>query len=667
VSDLPRYYKIMCTGKRARSRGGSLACFPWNFLILALAAGSAWGATPERVWRPIGPFGGGAEVVAVDPSQPERIYTLTKNSFLYRSDDEGHNWNLIRFPAQQGASAHALVINPSNTQEIWIAVSSGNSAAQGIYRTTDGGASWLHVEGLKGESVFSLALFSKDTRIMAAGARDGVHLSRDGGVTWTLISPLENKELQPVMSLAFDPRNDRILYVGTPHLPWKTEDAGATWRSIHHGMLDDSDILSLIVNPKQPNQLFIGACSGIYRSENSAGMWTKMLGITGAGYRTYSVAQDPSNPNIIYSGTRDGLWKSSDGGKSWHKTSPHIVKSIAISPADSRKIYLATQDAGMLRSEDGGETIIEALDGFADHRLDQVNADGHSIYVTGGQDTQAWKIAADSIHKGHHAWHKMVFPPAFQGQRISVSTFATSVYALGGGAIFRSADQGVNWSRLAPAGAPTTHVAVLAERELIASTSKTLYRSADSGVTWKALPPISESGPAVRIFSTTGNRNFVVETSSGFRLYREGGQTSEKIPLPIRPSEVNDLVFTAGNGLIAATSQGVYRSPDGGATWQLITKGIDAGTVASIASGASALFAAQYGKVFRSDDAGESWTEISNEGLDESAILRLTVSPSGSLIALTPSRGVFVFEDHRPKEAAAASTSGSPIESKSKE
>ncbi len=642
---LPRYNRSMST---------------WHWLVLCSLC--AWSApSSERAWVSIGPFGGGSQVVAIDPSNPNRLYTLTTNSFLYRSDDEGLTWRVIPFPPQQAASAQALVINPANSQEIWIAVSSGNVAMQGIYRTSNGGSSWRHLDGLKNESVFSLALFANDSQIVAAGARDGVHLSRDRGVTWNRISPIENRELQPVMSLAFDPKTDKTLYAGTPHLPWKTTDGGATWHSIHKGMIDDSDILSLIVNPKQPSQLFIGACSGIYRTDNSATLWRKLLGITGAGYRTYSVAQDPSDPNVIFSGTRDGLWKSPDGGKSWHKTSPHIVKSIAISPVDSKKVYLATQDAGMLRSVDGGETMVSGLDGFADHRLNTAAADTQSIYVTGAQDQEVWRIQADSVHKGHRAWSKVRFPAPLQGQRITVSTFGPSVFALGGGAVFRSTDGGGTWARLTALTAPATNLAVLTEKEVIATTSRALYRSLDAGLTWKPLAPLNGKETVVRLFSVPGTRNFVLEASVGFRYYMEGSQTAAAMPIPVHPSEVNDIVF-AGNALVAATSRGVCRSTDRGATWRFVTKGIDPGTVATIATESSTtVFAAQYGKVYRSRDAGESWRELTADGLDEASILRLVVGPAGRLIALTPSRGLFVLEESRQSEAA-AETSGSRVE-----
>jgi photosystem II stability/assembly factor-like uncharacterized protein len=245
------------------------------------------------------------------------------------------------------------------------------------------------------------------------------------------------------------------------------------------------------------------------------------------------------------------------------------------------------------------------------------------------------------------------FPATLQGQRMSVSTFAGSIYALGGGAIYRSSDQGATWTRLAatPSGAGIGF-AILAEKELVAATARAIYKSTDAGVTWKPIPLPPSKDTIQRIFSTPGTRGFVLETSSGFRYFKDSGASNSKAAIPVRPSEVNDFIL-AGNVLIAATSRGLYRSPDSGATWQMITKGIDAGTVASIATSSSTLYAAQYGKVFSSRDTGESWQELTTEGLDEASILRLAVVPSGGLIALTPSRGIFALEGVTSTQASA--------------
>lgn len=613
-----------------------------------------------RRWTPIGPYGGGAEVIAVDPSQPGRVYSLTKNAFLYRSDDEGRSWTLVRFPAQQSASAHALAMHPSRPGELWIGVSSARKTVEGIYHSIDHGATWTHLEALSGTSVFSLAIYAKDSNWIAAGARDGVHLSKDGGQTWERISPIDNRELQPVMSLAFDPRTEKTIYAGTPHLPWKTEDGGANWKSIHHGMIDDSDILSLIVNQKNPSQLFIGACSGIYRSDNSAGNWSKLLGITGAGYRTYAVAQDPFHPEIVFSGTRDGLWKSTDTGRTWKKLAPYIVKSIAISPAEPGKMFLATQESGILKSNDGGETLLPALDGFADHRMNQIAAGSRSIYVTGGQDLEAWRGPSDGASPvGHKSWKRMTLP--VPGSRVSFAVNGESVYAVSGGAVYSSPDQGGRWVRLPALTAPVLEVRLAGDKDVLAITAHAIYQNAAGPLGWKALPPPPTPKPQFgRLFARRGSRELVVEANAVLWYSPDFGRTWVSAGSPAAHiSEINDILIDHET-LIAATARGLFRAKNAGTPWELVTTGIDPGTIAALASSPSGLFAAQYGRVFRSTDSGVTWKEIPVEGLDESSILRLASTPAGKLIALTPSRGVFVFEDRQQSERAGDGNAGAP-------
>ena len=83
------------------------------------------------------------------------------------------------------------------------------------------------------------------------GALDGVFRSRDGGETWERISPENHAEIKNIESLAIDPQNPDIVYAGTWHLPWKTEDGGKNWHSISKGIAFDSDMFSIIVDPQQ--------------------------------------------------------------------------------------------------------------------------------------------------------------------------------------------------------------------------------------------------------------------------------------------------------------------------------------------------------------------------------------------------------------------------------
>ena len=57
-----------------------------------------------------------------------------------------------------------------------------------------------------------------------------------------------------------------MIYAGTWHLAWKTDDGGNNWHQIKNGVIDDSDVFSLIIDPQQPSTVYLSACSGIYKS-----------------------------------------------------------------------------------------------------------------------------------------------------------------------------------------------------------------------------------------------------------------------------------------------------------------------------------------------------------------------------------------------------------------
>ncbi len=256
-------------------------------------------------WEAIGPFGGATNTVQADPTRPGVVLAGTSNALLFRSEDGGSHWLSVPFLPSLRSVLHSLVIDRDGTYLAGIA--SDAPELNGLYRSVDSGKSWQQVEGLRGREIWSVAVWQADPKVIAAGARDGVELTEDGGKSWRRISPEENRELQPVVSLAFHPTEKQILYAGTPHLPWKTSDGGVTWHSVHAGMLDDSDVFSLQVDWKNPEHVFATACSGIYKSSNSAGLWSKMTGAQGASYRTYVVAQDPHNSDCGFRGHHWGL------------------------------------------------------------------------------------------------------------------------------------------------------------------------------------------------------------------------------------------------------------------------------------------------------------------------------------------------------------------------
>jgi photosystem II stability/assembly factor-like uncharacterized protein len=603
----------------------------------------------------VGPFGGGAEVVAIHPSQTSTIYTLTKNAFLYRSLDDGASWSLIRFPAQLAATGHALLLDAARPERLFVGVSSPLPGVAGAYQSLDAGKTWRAIPELKGNPVFSLAAFPGNTDVLAAGAKDGVFLSRDGGQSWNRISPKDNRELQPVMSLGFDPRKPEILYAGTPHLPWKTNDFGQSWLSIHKGMIDDSDILALTVSQKHPTRLFIGACSGIYRSDNSAQDWRKLLGIVGpGGFRTYAVALDPVDADIVYSGTRGGLYKSRDGGKAWQKLSSHIVKSIAIAPDNPKRLYLATEDAGVIRSTDGGSGLKAAQNGLVDRRVNQLALAGSALYVTAGQDFAVLRQPPSSPD-----WSRVPLPPLIAGGRVQLLSHGRDLFAWTAQSLWRLSAN--TWVRqTAPAGTLTG--LGLSGDHLFAATTKAVFRANDQAQLWTSLSPLPPAAGTIRRLAVSAAQKphtlLWVETAAGHWMSADSGKSWLKSTLDVPPAEINELALAPGLAL-AATARGLMQSRDLGQTWTL-APGLDASTVASVAIHPlrpNAAFVAQWGRVLETADAGASWREWTQDGLEGASILSLLVSAHGSspqVLALTAARGVFAHAlgDRSPVGAA---------------
>ncbi len=248
-----------------------------------------------------------------------------------------------RFPARLRSTLHAILIDPTQANVYFLAVSSETPGYAGVFRTEDEGATWQLLPGMEQKQVWALVFWSVDSRVIAAGTQDGVFLTNDGGNNWTQLSSPGSEWPQPVMSLAFDPTNSKILYAGTPHLAWKTADGGNTWRRLARGMQEDSDVFFIDVDPNRRLRLFAGACSGIYSSLDGGGTWSNLERVVGGEFRTYVIARAPRRRNLVFAGTSGGLMHSPDGGATWRRLSAATVRSIAFDPADSSHIFVATE------------------------------------------------------------------------------------------------------------------------------------------------------------------------------------------------------------------------------------------------------------------------------------------------------------------------------------
>lgn len=385
------------------------------------------------------------------------------------------------------------------------------------------------------------------------------------------------------------------------------------------------------------------------KNANSAGNWTYMGPTvlppsststagknTGGMGRLNCVRFDPGNTNIVWVGSAGGgLWKSSDGGTTFTTTTDNLavlgVSDIAIDPANSNIMYIATGDAdasdnysiGVLKSIDGGLTW---------------NATGLSFNTVQGRNISRLLInpgnpsiiiAASSvgIYRSTNAgtnW-TLVKSGAFKDAELKPGNPST-VYACGttfqksidGGVTFTQvttglpANSSVNRMAIAVTVADPTYVYLVGSNN--SSAFEGLYRSTDSGTGFTKL----SSTPNILGSSTGG-------TSTG-------GQGWYDLAITASPTN-KDLVIVGGVNL--------WKSTNGGANWTNVSNWNTTATTYAHADqhdlafiSGTICFAANDGGLFKSTNTGSSWTDMS-AGLRIAQIYRLGLSATNANQVIT--------------------------------
>lgn len=610
-------------------------------------------------WQAVGPYGGSATAIAVDPQNPDTLLLGARNSLIYRSDDAGTSWRRLPFPRHFLGTVSALAVDPSDSKRYFAALSAEHSAYGGVWTSADGGKSWTLFQDMTGVSAESLAVWPANPKIIVAGTRQGVWRTTNGGEKWERISRPWNHEMRTITAVAIDPRDSNIIYAGTPHLPWKTPDGGQTWNSIHQGMLDDSDVFSIFIDPERPASLLASACSGIYKSETKGEQWTKFAGIPASHRRTHVIRLDPENRNVIFAGTTLGLLKSINSGASFRQVNNLHILSMIFDPRRPKRIYFATEGTGLWKSEDGGESVEPLNHGFVNRKVLEMTSAGDRLFANTIQDGAGggiyssedggrnWRIAASTRVLGDNHIHHVAGHPSDD----------QILFAANERSLLRSTDGGKTWKRLTIPGkggqARIGDLKTMMGKTLVVllGTDQGLYKSVDVGATWTAVP-LTKANIGQGVLSLTMEPpRIIARTSSTLYLTEDSGATWRPLSLLLPTSLVYDIALPQGlsEPILLATAKGMYRSEDGGKTWFRKDEGLQDGTVSSVRyqPGASGVvWAVQFSRLYRSDDFGRRWKAVEGGNIAESTIRALWTDEKqpGRLFALTPDLGMYFLE-----------------------
>jgi photosystem II stability/assembly factor-like uncharacterized protein len=646
-------------------------------LIVVLALASASWASQ---WEVLGPDGGDVRSLSYDPQNPDHILLGTSTGQLFSSNDGGRNWS--RF-AHLGTSddyvLDHIAMDSHNSNIIFVAAwSVENQQAGDVFRTNDGGKNWETIPAMHGKSIRALAMAASDSRVLVAGALDGVYRTADGGNTWQRISSSEN-EVKNIESIAVDPANPNLVYAGSWHLPWKTSDGGATWQHINKGMIEDSDVFSIIVDSSNPSTVFASACSGIYKSQTGGELFQKLQGIPFTARRTRVLKQDPGSSSVVYAGTTEGLWKTEDAGKTWRQvTGPEVVvNDVLVDPRNSRRVLLATDRGGVLASDNGGQSFVASNHGYTHRYVTSLIADKsdpNTIFV-GVLNDREWGGVFVSHDGGQHWLQKSeglggrdVFALQQASDGALIAGTNRGIFLLDRGAsLWRPANVVINetttfrtvkrGNKRVSVAQKTTKRSVLDARvedldvlpgRWLAATSAGLLVSTNDGKSWSGGPVLGKQD----LVSVRGSGDLVVAaTRMAVLLSADAGTSWIQATLPSYLT-IRGVTVTPNAQILVAAREGAYLSSDVGATWQHILNGLPDKNISSISydEGGKRLLATSTvtGVVFESQDGGRNWSR----GPDAGYPLRRVSTLHGQFLAATPFDGVILQPESASQSAA---------------
>lgn len=555
--------------------------------VLGIGASEPSGVPADQIrftgWDIMGPAGGDVRVVSIDPRNKDHLIASTLDGQIHASYDAGATWRLLASLNKPQLVIDDLEFDVQDPNIIF-AAGHRHKDSGGFFKSADGGKTWKEIRQMSVESIHAMTQSTKNPDMIVLGAVSGVWASYDRGETFTKII---RDEIPTVDSLAVDPRNADVIYAGTWWRMYKTTDGGQTWRLIKNGMIDDSDVFAIDIDRTNPDHIIASACSGIYESFNAGELWKKIQGIPSQSRRTRDILQNPGRPSAVYAATTEGFWMSADGGATWSITTGKDleINSIAVHPSDPDRIFIGTNNFGIMVSTDGGKNFRSGNGNFTSRFTYTITID---------------------VEKPN---------------RLYATTHNT---ATGGGFVFHSDDSGVTWNRSSNFDfIKNSPFALIQDRvnpmTLYMATSSGIFRSVDRGLSWSQMV-----GPkAAAKSSGKGSKKSAPKKSSPGPSSASTRRTTISVPAPTAP--VNTFVATltdrvkvlvrtedGRSGLIAGTDRGLYRTYDPAKGWEKFNLGygVDSNIQAVYVNPAAPqriLVGTAMSGLLISEDAGRTW------------------------------------------------------------
>lgn len=374
----------------------------------------------EGTWVNLGPvdlpsspneFWGNGRLNAIEfhPTDPDIIYVGAPSGGLWVSDDAGMTWAILT-DDQPTLGVSSIIVDYSDPDVIYIGSGdrdAGDAEGLGVFKSTDGGSSWVQVSGNMGDATVGRMIQHPVNDWIFAATSNGIYKGTFGGTIWA------QKQSGNFKEIVFKPGDPATMYASRSGKFYRSTDSGETWTLITSGLSDNPSRGVIAVSEANPAYVYFLASTsqafyGLYRSNNSGLDFTEMSdspnilgwdcggGSGGQAWYDLDITADPLNEDVIYAGGIN-CWKSVDGGQNWFMSSNQVgdcgawpvhadLHVLEWSPLNG-KLY-AGNDGGIWWTDDGGNTWTRITNGLAigqQYKLGQSKLVSYHT-ITGYQD-----------------------------------------------------------------------------------------------------------------------------------------------------------------------------------------------------------------------------------------------------------------------------------------
>ena len=391
-------------------------------------------------FRNIGPFRGGRSVTSCGVKGDILTYYMgTTGGGLWKTEDAGQRWTNISDGYFKTGSVGAVAVAESDPNIVYCGM--GEHAPRGVmthhgdgvYKSTDAGKTWKKIGLDLTQHIADVIIHPKDPNtvfIAAQGAlygkskERGLYKSTDGGATWKNVLYVNDKT--GCADLSMDKNNPLIMYAAMwehGRLPWKvisggagsglykSVDGGETWNKIQNGLPKELGKMGISICQSNPNKVYALVESdsnkeqgGLFVSNNAGANWSRISDdhrLVQRAWYYIEVFADPQNEDMVYVLSAPAL-RSRDGGKTWERiTGTHgDYHDLWINPDNPKNLCIAN-DGGAAISFNRGKTW-STQDNMPTSQFYRVNVDNAFPYrIYGGQqDNTSLRIA----HREFGSW-----------------------------------------------------------------------------------------------------------------------------------------------------------------------------------------------------------------------------------------------------------------------